>query len=142
MAQKKSFGWVDVDIMLFNQISIEISKIEYKTSQEKKNGYGRGSKPTRRTRGKKESTLSMSIAMVEVVQIEKAARVKYGEGANLLDIEPFDIPVVYDNGEELVADVIKDVEFTSTGRSISEGDMDAVQDFDCICSDVLYAQPV
>lgn len=139
---KTSFGWVDVDIMLFNQISIEISKIEYKTTQKKENGYGRGSRPTRRTRGKKESTISISIAMVEVVQIERATIERYGEGASLLDIEPFDIPVVYDNGEQLVADIIKDVEFTSTGRSVSEGDMDVVQDFDCVCSQVLYAQPV
>lgn len=142
MAEKTGFGWVDVDVMLFGQISIHITKIEYKTSQEKQNGYGRGSSPTRRSRGKKESTLSMSIAMVEIAQIERAARAKYGKKASLLDIEPFDIPVVYDNGEQLVVDTIYGVEFTSTGRGASEGDMDIIQELECICFDVDYNQPI
>ena len=142
MATRTSFGWTDIDVMMFDQVSINISKIEYESTQEKKNGHGRGSESTRRSRGKKESTISISIAMIEVVQIERAARAKYGEGADLLDVEPFDIPVVYDNGEELVADVIKDVEFTKIGRGASEGDLDKIQDFECICGKIIYAQPV
>lgn len=141
MATKQSFGWVDVDVMLFGQISIHINKIEYKTTQEKQNGYGRGSSPTRRTRGKKESTVSLSIAMIEVVAMERAVHARHGAGASLLDVEPFDIAISYDNGEQLVADIIKDVEFTSIGRGASQGDMDIIQEFECICSVIEFAQP-
>ncbi|MDX2304611.1 MAG: hypothetical protein NW226_17515 [Microscillaceae bacterium] len=143
MAIKKAYGWSDIDVVLFGDISVHITNITYEVTREKTNGYGKGASPVRRGRGKKNyESISMTIAMPEVVQIKEALRAKYGIGFDLTDIIPFDIPIIYDNGEKVVKDVIRDFEWTRDGGGGGEDDQDIVIELPGICSNILFNLPV
>ncbi|MEH0156254.1 hypothetical protein V6R21_19040 [Limibacter armeniacum] len=122
MAIKRAYGWSDIDTEILGTVPVYIQEISYSKAQEKSNGYGRGSSPNRRGRGNKSVEVSITLGMETVVAIEDYIRGKYGEGYDLLDLEPFDIPVTYDNGERVVQDIIRDFEFTSIGRGAAQGD--------------------
>ena len=142
MAIKTGFGWKDIDVVILGNIPLFITEITYKTTHNKQNGYGRGNKPVRRQRGNKEYEVTMILGMEECVQIERALRVKYGENFDPTDLSPFDIPVSYDNGEEVVVDIIKDFEWTEWGRGASQGDMEINQSVPGICSDIKFGVPL
>ena len=139
MAVKNAYGWSDIDVVLFDGISVHITNITYEVTQEKSNGYGRGNKPVRRGRGKKTyDNVAMTIAMPGIIEIKDALKVKYGPGFDLTDIEPFDIPITLDNGSKVVIDVIKDFEFTKDAGGGGEDDQDIQVELTGLCSDILF----
>lgn len=142
MAIKTGFGWKDIDAVILGNIPIFISELTYKVVHQKQNGYGRGNKPVRRQRGNKEYEVNMVLGMEECVQIELALRAKYGSDFDPTDVSPFDIPVSYDNGEQVVIDLIKDFEWTEWGRGAAQGDMQIDQTVPGIASDIKFSIPV
>jgi hypothetical protein len=143
MAVKGAFGWNDMDVVLFGSVAVHITQMSYSVTREKANGYGKGSKPVRRSRGKKTyEDVTMSLAMSELLAIRDALKAKYGDGFDLTDVEPFDIAVSYDNGQRVVVDVIKDFEWTKDGGGGSEGDQDIIVELPGICSDILFNQTI
>lgn len=142
MAIKKGFGWKDIDVVILGNIPLFISEITYKVSHEKSNRYGRGGTPVSRNRGNKTYEVTMTIGMEEAVNIERALFTKYGLDFDPTDLAPFDIPVSYDNGENIVIDVIKDFEFTEWGRGATQGDMEINMSVPGICSDIKFGTPI
>lgn len=142
MAIKSAFGWKDIDVVILGNIPLFITEIKYKTTHAKGNGRGHGGNPVRRTRGNKDYEVTMVLGMEECIQIERAVRAKYGAGYDPTDIPPFDIPVTYDNGEEVVVDIIKDFEWTEWGRGAAQGDMEIDQSVPGICGGIDFGVPI
>lgn len=142
MAIKTGYGWKDIDVVILGNIPTFISEITYTTTHEKQNGYGRGNKPVRRQRGNKTYEVNMVLGIEEAIQIEQAIQAQFGVGFDPTDLQPFDIPVTYDNGEEVVTDIIRDFEWTEWGRGAAQGDMEINQTVPGICSEIIFNQPV
>lgn len=142
MAIKTAFGWKDIDTIFMGNIPTFLQDLNYKAAQAKENGYGRGSKPVRRGRGPETFEISGTFGMEECVIIERAIRAKYGPNVKPYQVAPFDVIVTYDNGEDIVADIVKDFEFTEWNRGGAEGDMFFNGAFGGICSDIQFGVPV
>ena len=142
MAIKTGFGWKDIDVVILGNIPLFISEITYKVSHQKQNGYGRGNTPVRRQRGNKEYEVTMVLGMEECVSIERALQARYGADFDPTDLAPFDIPVTYDNGEEVVVDIIRDFEWTEWGRGGSQGDMQIDQTVPGVASGISFGVPI
>ncbi|WP_420581941.1 hypothetical protein [Reichenbachiella sp.] len=142
MAIKKGFGYKDIDAVILGNVPLFISELTYKVTHEKSNRKGRGERIVSRHRGGKEYEVNMILGMEECVAIERALQTKYGADFDPTDLDPFDIPVVYDNGEQVVADIIKDFEWTEWGRGGSQGDLEINQTVPGICSDIKFSVPV
>jgi len=142
MAIKTGWGWKDIDVMILGNIPLFIQEITYKATHNKQNGYGRGNKPVRRQRGNKEYEVNIVLGMEDAVNLERSLRVAYGAGFDPTDAAPFNIPIVYDNGDEIVTDVIKDFEFTEWGRGAAQGDMEINQNCPGVASDIVFGVPI
>lgn len=141
MAIKTAFGWKDIDVVILGNIPLFITEISYEVNHEKRNSGGRGNTPNRRSRGRKTyDNIRLVLGMEECVQIELAIRAKYGAGIDPTDIAAFDIPIIFDNGELQIVDVIKDFEFTRWGRGAQEGDMEINQECPGVCSTIIFNQ--
>jgi hypothetical protein len=143
MAIKTAYGWKDIDVVILGNIPIFITEITYEVNHEKKNGYGNGNSPNRRGRGRKTyDNVRMVLGMEECIQIELAIQNRFGKGFDPTDLKPFDIPIIYDNGDVALQDIIYDFEWTRWGRGAQEGDMEINQECPGICSKIDFNQPL
>lgn len=111
-----AYAWVNITFPLFGKPIEGISAISYKKKQEKVNNYGRGSKPVSRGRGKVEYEGSITIEMKEAEWLKAAAN------GSLLDLKPFDVPVVYSgDGVALTKHTLIGVEFLEAGIETEQG---------------------
>ena len=111
-----SYGYAHISFPLFGQVVHGITAISYKVKQEKTNNYGRGTLPVSRGRGKKEFEASITIEMKEAEWVKMAA------GGSLLDIKPFNIPVVYSgDGVNLVTHTLISCEILESGIETEQG---------------------
>ncbi len=142
MAIKTAYGWKDIDVVILGNIPLFITEISYEVNHEKRNSGGRGNKPNRRGRGRKTyDNIRMVLGMEECVQLEAAIQARFGNNVDPTDLAAFDIPIVFDNGESTVVDIIIDFEWTRWGRGAQEGDMEIDQECPGIASDILFNQP-
>lgn len=142
MAIKTGLGWKDIDTVILGNIPLHITEIRYKVTNPKVNRYGRGNKPVARSGGNKEYEVTMVLGIEECIQIERAVIAKYGSDFDPTDLAAFDIPVSYDNGEEVKVDIIKDFQFNEWSGGASQGD--AVIDIPTpgIASDIKFGVPI
>jgi hypothetical protein len=113
-------SWADIKVNINGTLLIDITNISYTSKQEKSNLYGQGNQPTGRSRGKKEYEASMTIRLGEVQALRDTV-----PSRELVDIEPFDIVVVYvPRGGIVITETIKNVEFLESSIDVSEGDED------------------
>ncbi len=59
-----------------------------------------------------------------------------GSGKRLTDIEPFDIPVMYEYKGLVMKDVIRNVEFTDNGVDVKQGDKSIATQFTLLPSHI------
>jgi hypothetical protein len=129
-----SYAWVDINLVLFGVPVTGITKIMYKKKQNKENLYGAGAKPTSRGYANEEYEASIEIYSEVMRRIIDAAPNK-----DLLQIPPFDIPVVYGSTRTApVKDVIKMVEFTESGIDSNQGDTSIKVTLPLIVGDVFF----
>lgn len=124
----KTIGPGDVQVSVFGDLNLEVTKIAYGVKQSHKPNYSLGSvTPTSYSVGKKEFACTLGLRFASICTLEKAA------GGSLLDIKPFNIVVTYVNEEnEIITDRVL-VKFTDQGRDISQDSEDNVKEFEMFC---------
>jgi len=113
-----SYGWGNIQLVLFGVPVVGITKIDYKAKQTKENLYGAGYKPVSRGYGKYEYEGSIEIYTEEWKRIIAAS-----PNRDPLSIAPFSIEVVFaGNRVTPDKDSLKMCEFLENPLSSSEGD--------------------
>jgi hypothetical protein len=128
-----SYGWGNIQLVLFGVPVVGITKIDYKSKQNKENLYGAGYKPVSRGYGKYEYEGSIEIYTEEWKRIIAAAPNK-----DPLSIAPFDIEVVFaGNRVAPDKDSLKMCEFLENPLSSSEGDTSIKVSIPLIIGDIV-----
>lgn len=113
-----NYSWANVQMILFGNLLIGVTKISYKSKQAKENNYGFGSAPISRGYGNYEYEGSIEMYTDEWKKIIAAS-----PGRDPLKIAPFDIPVIF-GGSRVQADkdILKYVEFLENPLEANQGD--------------------
>jgi hypothetical protein len=129
-----SYGWGNLQLVLFGVPVVGITKIDYKSKQNKENLYGAGYKPVSRGYGKYEYEGSIEIYTDEWKRIIAAS-----PNRDPLSIAPFDINIVFLAGTRNLPnkDVLKMCEFLENPLSSSEGDTSIKVTIPLIIGDIL-----
>lgn len=129
----KRHSWASIRINTLGRTIDGVTKIQYDDNQVKENFYGAGPHPVGRGNGNFEPTCSITLYAYEIVELQRAIPTK-----RLQDIPPFDIVVSYipEGQDELVTDIIRNVEFKTNGRDVSQGDTSIQHEFEMICSHI------
>lgn len=128
-----SYGWGNIQLVLFGVPVVGITKIDYKAKQTKENLYGAGYKPVSRGYGKYEYEGSIEIYTEEWKRIIAAA-----PNRDPLSIAPFDIEVVFaGNRVAPEKDSLKMCEFLENPLSSSEGDTSIKVSIPLIIGDIV-----
>jgi hypothetical protein len=119
-----NYSWQNATIVLFGIPLIGITKIMLKEKQQKDNNYGLGSRAVSRGYGRIESECSISVYWDEIARIIDAS-----PGKNILNIAPFDIPMVLASTRVQPRKVtVRMAEFLELPFDVSEGDTKIVVD--------------
>lgn len=111
----KAYDSADVTVQI-NGVPIEVKSLEYSNEQEHQLNHTLGAKATSWSQGKVIPSASMTMLMVDVVALEKAAK------GDLLGIKPFTITVEFANEyNEIIVDKVV-AKFQKEGRNVT-GDM-------------------
>jgi hypothetical protein len=130
----EAYGWADIKINILGREVIGVKSVSYSDTQEKQNNYGAGHRPVSRGRGRIEAEASVTLHMEEVIALQAIAPQR-----NIMNIRPFDIIVSYINSSgAVVTDKIRNCEFLSNSRDISEGDMEIPVELELIISHIDY----
>jgi hypothetical protein len=134
----KRHSWASIRVSFLDRTVDGITKIAYSDSTTKENLYGRGDKPVARGRGNMEATASMTLYAFEIVAIQSAAA-QQGY-ASLAEIPPFDITVTYlqEGSDAPTVDIIRNVEFVSNGRDVSQGATNIPHEHELIVSHIAW----
>lgn len=128
-----SYHWAVIRFVLFGQIVVGITKISFKSKQDKKNNYGMGNKPVSRAYGNYEYEASIEIYQEEWQRVIAAAPMR-----DPLAIAPFDIQVLY--GSNSIAPenkaILKACEFMENPFEASQGDTKLMATIPLILADI------
>jgi len=128
-----SYGWGNIQLVLFGVPVVGITKIDYKAKQTKENIYGSGYKPVSRGYGKYEYEGSIEIYTEEWKRIIAAS-----PNRDPLSIAPFDIEIVFaGNRVAPDKDSLKMCEFLENPLSSSEGDTSIKVSIPLIIGDIV-----
>jgi len=113
-----NYGWGNITMVLFNSPVIGITKIEYKTTQNKSNNYGLGRDVIGRGYGNFEYSGSIEIYYEEWMKIIAASAT-----GDALQIPPFSITVLY-SGTGVVPrkEILYNCEFLESPMVSNQGD--------------------
>jgi len=113
-----NYSWGNITAIVLGQPLFGISKISYKSKQEKTNNYGAGNEPVSRGYGRTEYEASIEIFTDEWKRIIAAS-----PDRNPLLIPAFDISVVFGGDGVLPStEVLRACEFLENPLDASEGD--------------------
>lgn len=125
-------GWNNVKVVMLGRLVEGITALSYKDSVEKENVYGAGNMPVGRGEGNYKAEASITLLKEEV----NALLLALGAGKRITDIEPFDIPVIYEYNGFILKDVIRNVEFTDNGVDVKQGDKSIATQFTLLPSHI------
>lgn len=125
-------GWNNVKVVMLGRQVEGITALSYKDSVEKENVYGAGNMPVGRGEGNYKAEASITLLKEEV----NALLLALGTGKRITDIEPFDIPVIYEYNGFILKDVIRNVEFTDNGVDVKQGDKSIATQFTLLPSHI------
>lgn len=129
----KVAGWNNVSVVIFGRVLEGITALSYDDSMEKENIYGAGAMPVGRGEGNYQAKCSITLLKEEV----DALLLSLGSGGNLVDIPPFDIPVVYTRKNGLVTqDIIRNCEFKGNGVDVKQGDTSIASSHELVVSHI------
>ncbi len=112
-------SWSSIEVNLLDRIVTGITAISYDDMEAKENHYGAGNMPIQRGRGKYEANASMTLYNYEVEAIQAALP----RGSRMQDVPPFDIKVSFlDDSNAVITHVIRNCEFKTNNRNMSQGD--------------------
>lgn len=131
----KRHAFASIRVNMLGRSVDGFSSIEYSDIVEKQDNFGAGGMPNNRGVGNYSATAKITLYQFEIVALQKALA-----GKRLQDIPMFDITVTYlpEGSDELVTDVIRNCEFKTNGRALSQGDMMSQHDFELITSHIVW----
>lgn len=113
-----NYSWGNLNLMIFNNLMVGVTKINYTARQQKDNNYGWGYKPVSRGYGRYEYEGSIEMYVDEWKKIIAAA-----PNNDPLQILPSDIQLVFAGSRILpTKDVIMAMEFLENPLDANEGD--------------------
>ena len=126
-------GWNCVTVNLLGRDVVGIIEIGYSDSTKKSNIMGAGGYPVGRSEENYEAKAYITVLKEEVDGLQSSLP----KGTRLQDIEPFDIPVIYEapNGI-IIKDVIRNAEFLGTEMAIKQGDGSIAIKYELIVSHI------
>jgi hypothetical protein len=114
------YTYANVRINLLGRNLVGIKGIEYKDSQEVKGVKGRGKKDIGYVSGNYTAEAKLMLEMSEVEALNRSL----APGDSIMDIEQFDIPVVFTNKNNLlVTHVLKGCKFMGQNRTGKAGEV-------------------
>ncbi len=126
-------SWSSIEVNLLDRIVTGITSISYDDTEMKENHYGAGNMPVHRGRGKYEANASMTLYNYEVEAIQAALP----RGQRLMDSPPFDVKISFlDESNAIITHVIRNCEFKSNNRNMSQGDTKIEVSLDLIVSHI------
>lgn len=130
-------GWSSVKLNILGASPNGVTAVNYEEKQEKKDNYGAGDKPVSRGYGNKEYSGSITLTSKEVDVIQA----QLAKGQSIVDIEPFDIQVVYQpkGSKTFVRHTLLACEFMNNGRDVKQGDTVIEVKLDLIIGDINFA---
>ncbi len=135
----KAYSFSKIAIVLGGVQLMTLSSIDYEVTQEKTNEYGNSPYPVLRGEGAKEFTASVELSFNEIQQLRKLSKELNPDGdGSLVDLPPFDILVMYDNGQELVRHKLLYCEFTKDGVSGSQGDTNLKYSLELAVGNIIF----
>ena len=131
-------SWAQIRMNILGREVTGVTKISYDDKDTYENNYGAGDLPDHRGKGNYEAKASIELYGYEVNAIQKAA--KAAGLSRMQKIAPFDITVSWlpDGNAALVTDIIKDVQFMTNARDISQGDTSVKVPLELIVSMIQY----
>ena len=128
-----NYSWANLSVVLYGNVVIGITKISYKSKQEKTNNYGWGAKPVSRGYGRYEFEGSIELYVDELKKLIAAA-----PGGDIRQIAASDVQVVFAGSRVLpTKDVLQAVEFLEDGLDASEGDTKLMVSLPIIIGDIV-----
>jgi hypothetical protein len=113
-----NYSWSNISCILFGNVVVGISKLEYNEKQTKENNYGFGDKPISRGYGNYEYSGSMELYLDEWKKI-----IAGSPDRSPLNIPPFEITVLFGGSRVVFSkDVLQYVEFLENPLDANQGD--------------------
>lgn len=131
-------SWASIKINMLGRTVIGVSKITYDDDTVLENNYGAGNMPVSRGVGNYTAKASIELHQAETVAIQAAALQNGIE--RVQDIPPFDVVVAYvpTGSNQLVTDVIKNCQFKTNGRDVSQGDTLIKHSHELVVSHIIW----
>lgn len=134
----KVAGWNSVTATMLGRTLEGITQLAYNDSTEKENAYGRGKMPVGRAEGNYAAACTMTLYKEELI----ALQLSVGPGNNIMDIEPFDISVLYEYSGMIYKDVIRNCQFTNNGVDTSQNDKTITTQLTILPSHIDWGMPI
>ncbi len=128
-------SFASIRMSLLGRVVTGVVKISYDDSVNLENQYGAGNMVDHRGVGNYEAKCSLELFQYEVVGIQQAAG-----GLRMQQIPPFDIIVTFlpEGSAQSVTDVIKDCQFKTNARDLSQGDTMSKVPLELIVSNIKW----
>lgn len=130
------YGWADIVLTIAGMPVTGITSIEYSDEQEVVDNYGAGRYAVSRSKGRITNSGKITLYASEVAALQK----KTANG-RLQDLGAFDIMVSYIPEESgmVMTDKIRNCQFKSNKRNVSEGDTSIKVDLDLAVGHIEWA---
>ena len=133
-----SYGWSSVTVLINNVPVIGIKSLDYSTTLDAQNQYGRGSKPISRSVGNYTYTGSMTLQKGEVLSLTRAAKILNYD--DIIELPFFDVQVIYQQvgSAAFHIDVLHDCQFLDAPTTLAQGEGESVISLNILPSHITY----
>ena len=125
-------GWNNITVVMLGRELEGITELSYSDNVEMENVYGSGGMPIGRARGNYAAEVSLTLYIEELIALQHSLP----PGKRIQDIEPFDIPVLYEYNNYIYKDVIRNCQFTKKSVEVKQNDKTIAMKFEMITSHI------
>lgn len=129
----KSFSAADITVVVAGIDIASVSTLNIVETADKQNNYGFSPQPTSRGRGFDEYTCAVEMAYKDVQKLRNIVPTR-----RLIDLPPFDVLAVFDNGEQVARIRARNAEFMEDGVEVAGGDPEVKREYPLIIAGVDY----
>lgn len=133
-----SYGWSSVTVLINNVPVAGIKSLDYSSTLDAQNQYGRGSKPVSRSVANYTYTASIGLQKGEVLSLMRAAKLLNYD--DVLELPFFNIQVIWQQvgSAAFHIDIIHDCQFLDVPTTLAQGEGETVITLNIIPSHITY----
>jgi len=133
-----SYGWSSVTVLINNVPVMGIKSLDYSSTLDAQNQYGRGSKPVSRSVGNYTYTASIGLQKGEVLSLMRAAKLLNYD--DVMELPFFNIQVIWQQvgSAAFHIDIIHDCQFLDVPTTLAQGEGESVITLNLIPSHITY----